>query len=141
METGETIIREFEDLFGLITMTERKWLADRITAAVPVLPAGHVAPEGRQLIPKVAPDDREPVNAVKAGYSYLRANGVRYGDGPTVYNEHSQMISDLLDYIQRLRGVIREANTRLRHPDSGSTSAGPAPTADRRDAVMPKDGI
>lgn len=32
METGETIVREFEDLFGLITMTERKWLVDRISA-------------------------------------------------------------------------------------------------------------
>lgn len=38
METGETIVREFEDLFGLITMTERKWLVDRITAISPPEP-------------------------------------------------------------------------------------------------------
>lgn len=72
--------------------------------------------------PDDAGDAREPVEAVKNGYSYLRANAVKYGDGPTVCNEHGRMVSDLLDYIQRLRGVIREANTRLR-PAAESSAA------------------
>lgn len=69
----------------------------------------------------VSSNDREPVQAVKDAYAMLKEEGVKYGNGTTVYGVHGKMLSELLDYIQRLRGVIREANTRLRPPDSGAT--------------------
>jgi hypothetical protein len=75
-----------------------------------------------------APTDSEPVEAIKRAYAYLNANAVKYGDGPAVYNEHGQMIFDLLDYVQRLRGVIREANIRLR-PSSVKNALAAAPPA------------
>ena len=51
MDIGEKIIREFEDLFGLITAYERKWLRDKI-AAIP-------ATRGWEDI-STAPKDMQP---------------------------------------------------------------------------------
>lgn len=105
METGETVVREFEELFGLITMTERKWLVDRITALSRPEPTEDVMQaRGKRL----ADTAKLIINALNNAYVMAQTYPVPDNAAPA-----------LKDGIARRTAMIgsarHEANTTLEH--------------------------